>query len=109
MQLHDILDVLRAEFAQAADEIDAALAAWTEGAPDEDPAPHGEAAAATFDRLATVSRMVGLEGAARVVHRVDLSELVQRLKICGRASRTRRRPCVRSSPVAPEWWIRGSR
>ena len=63
MRLNDFLDVLRAEFGQAADDIDAALMAWM----DSDPAEAGASAdslAGTLGRLATVARMVGLEGQA---------------------------------------------
>jgi chemotaxis protein histidine kinase CheA/ActR/RegA family two-component response regulator len=75
MQLNDYLQVLRAEFAQSADGVDAELAAWTETAPDADPAPHAEALVASFDQLAEVSRMVGLEGQALVVE--QLRDMVQ--------------------------------
>jgi chemosensory pili system protein ChpA (sensor histidine kinase/response regulator) len=75
MRLDDFLSVLRGEFAQAADDIDTALAAWM-----GDPASaetHCEGIAATFDKLASVARMVGLEGQALTLEQLrDGAQLV---------------------------------
>jgi chemotaxis protein histidine kinase CheA len=69
MRLDDFLAVLRAEFAQAADDIDAALAAWMSGDPSH-ALMHCEPIAAVFDKLASVVRMVGLEGQALAIEQL---------------------------------------
>jgi chemotaxis protein histidine kinase CheA len=66
MQLDDLLSVLRAEFAQSADDIDAALMAWLGDEPAQAVA-HCEGICATLDTLASVSRMVALEGQALAI------------------------------------------
>src|SRR5262245_41531710 len=76
MRLDDLLAVLRDEFAQAADDIDVRLGAWMGSEPDQAPA-HGESLCATFDKLAQVSRMVGLEGQAQAIERLrDAAQLI---------------------------------
>jgi chemotaxis protein histidine kinase CheA/ActR/RegA family two-component response regulator len=64
MQLDDLLAVLRSEVAQAADDVDAALTQWMSAADPTAAEPHAAPIAEIFDKLATVSRMVGLEGHA---------------------------------------------
>ncbi|HKW84701.1 MAG TPA: Hpt domain-containing protein, partial [Burkholderiaceae bacterium] len=66
MRLDDLLAVVRDEFAKAADDIDAALATWMGDEPSNAPT-HGESLSSTFERLAEVSRLVGLEGQAHAI------------------------------------------
>ena len=68
MRLDDLLTVVRDEFANAADDIDAALAAWM-GEPDH-AGVHCESLCAIFDRLAEVSRLIGLEGQAQAIEQL---------------------------------------
>jgi HPt (histidine-containing phosphotransfer) domain-containing protein len=76
MRLEDLLAVLRDEFAQAADDIDAALGAWMGDEATNAPA-HGEALFGTFTKLAEVSRMVELEGHAQVIEQLrDAAQLI---------------------------------
>jgi len=69
MRLDDFLAVLRAEFAQAADDIDGALAAWMGDEP-ANALAHCEPIVTTFDKLASVARMVGLEGQALAIEQL---------------------------------------
>ncbi len=62
MQLDDLLAVLRSEVAQAADDVDAAITQWVASGDPAAGETHAAPIAETFDRLAMVSRMVGLEG-----------------------------------------------
>jgi chemotaxis protein histidine kinase CheA/ActR/RegA family two-component response regulator len=64
MQLDDLLAVLRSEVAQAADDVDSALAQWMAAADPTEAEAYVTPIAETFDKLAQVSRMVGLEGHA---------------------------------------------
>jgi chemosensory pili system protein ChpA (sensor histidine kinase/response regulator) len=75
MRLDDLLAVLRDEFAQAAGDIDASLGAWLGDDPSR-AATHCENIVATFDKLAEVSRMVGLEGHAQAIEQVRDSALL---------------------------------
>ena len=61
MRLDDLLRVMREEFAQAADQIDAGLLQWLgdEGA---DAERHAQAVAAELDRVAQTARIISLEG-----------------------------------------------
>ncbi len=68
MRLDDLLTVVRDEFANAADDIDAALAAWM-GEPSH-AGMHCESLCAIFDRLAEVSRLIGLEGQAQAIEQL---------------------------------------
>lgn len=75
MRLNDFLEVLRAEFDSAADDIDAALMAWLDSGPEQATAC-AEPVATTLGRLATVARMVGLEGQAVAVEQLrDAAQL----------------------------------
>ena len=67
MRLADLLAVVRDEFATAADDIDTALAAWMGDEPSH-ACTHCESLCSTFERLAEVSRLVGLEGQAHAIH-----------------------------------------
>ncbi|MBL8328284.1 MAG: response regulator [Rubrivivax sp.] len=58
--MSDFLEVLQAEFAAAADEIDDALAAWAE-APGQPAAGGRDRAIEQLERLATVARLVGMD------------------------------------------------
>jgi chemosensory pili system protein ChpA (sensor histidine kinase/response regulator) len=69
MRLDDMMQVLRDEFELAAADVDNALAAWMGDEP-ANAATHCEAVVATFERLASVSRMVGLEGQAAVIEQL---------------------------------------
>jgi chemotaxis protein histidine kinase CheA len=76
MRLEDLLAVLRDEFAQAAEDIDAALGAWMGDEPANAPM-HCEAMFGTFTKLADVSRMVGLEGHAQTIEQLrDGAQLI---------------------------------
>ncbi len=68
MRLDDLLTVVRDAFANAADDIDAALAAWM-GEPGH-AGLHCESLCTTFDRLAEVSRLIGLEGQAQAIEQL---------------------------------------
>lgn len=75
MRLDDLLEVLREEFAQAADDIDSTLAAWM-GDPSGALA-HCESIVAVFDKLASVARMVALEGQALTLEQLrDGTQLI---------------------------------
>jgi len=65
VRLDDLLTVVRDEFASAADDIDAALAAWM-GEPSH-AGSHCDSLCSIFDRLAEVSRLIGLEGQAQAI------------------------------------------
>jgi len=67
VRLADLLAVVRDEFATAADDIDTALAAWMGDEPSH-ACTHCESLCSTFERLAEVSRLVGLEGQAHAIH-----------------------------------------
>lgn len=76
MQLDDLLAVLRSEVAQSADEVDAALMAWLGDDPANAPA-HSQAIAATADKVANVSRMLGMNGQALAVEWLrDVAQIV---------------------------------
>jgi chemotaxis protein histidine kinase CheA/ActR/RegA family two-component response regulator len=75
-QLHDLLALLREEFELAATEVDDHLSAWIGDAPEQAPL-HCEALVDTLNRLASVMRMVQLEGLALVIEDVrDAAQLL---------------------------------
>lgn len=76
MPLHEGLELLRAAFSQAADEVDAALAAWTDAPAGNDASGPCETVVATLDQLAEASRLIGLEGQALAAERLrDTAQL----------------------------------
>ena len=68
MRLDDLLQVMRDEFAQAADLIDGHVMAWL-GEPAQ-AAHQAEAVAAELDRVATTARVISLEGLALALEQV---------------------------------------
>lgn len=68
MRLDDLLQVMRDEFAQAADLIDGHVMAWL-GEPARAP-HHADAVAAELDRVATTARVISLEGLALALEQV---------------------------------------
>ena len=63
MDLSDLMEVMREEFASAAEDTDAGLMAWFGDDPAQAPA-HADQIAQGFQRLARTAEVIGLEGAA---------------------------------------------
>ena len=70
MRLDDLLQVMRDEFALAADHIDSQLMAWLGNGPASADS-HASAMAAELDRVATTARLVSLEGLALALEQLQ--------------------------------------